>query len=120
MVRDMTVWFGHEAQMGPEVDPEMVWSWTPNVPRWAKSGQQWSQSGASMAPRWLQDGPQMPKRNELQGPGAGKAEVATNAIKGTLFSLFRHPGGRSETKMEAKWGRDEATSGQDEAKIEAR
>ena len=70
-----------------------------------------------MAPRWRQDGPQMPKRNELQGPGVGNTEVATNAIKGTLLSLFRHPGGRSEAKMEAKWGRDEAKSGQDDAKL---
>ena len=83
----------------------------------SQDGPSQGNNGAKVEPVWPQDGPQMPKRNELQGPGAGKAEVATNAIKGTLFSLFRHPGGRSETKMEAKWGRDEATSGQDDAML---
>ena len=59
----------------------------------------------------------MVSREAKRGEGAGKAGVATNAIKGTLFPLFRHPGGRSEAKMEAKRGRDEAKSGQDDAKL---
>ena len=70
-----------------------------------------------MVSGWLPDGPYMPKSCELQGQGERIAGVATNAIKGTLFPLFRHPGGRSEGKMEAKWGRDEAKSGQDDAKL---
>ena len=73
-----------------------------------------------MAPRWPQDGPKMPKRSDLQGRGAGKAGVAKHAIKDTLFSLFRRPGGRSEAKMEAKWGEKGPGGDQLEAKMEAR
>lgn len=54
-----------------------------------------------MAPRW-------PKR----GQGVRTGGVATNAIKGTLFSMFRRPGGRSEAKIYPRWvqsgGREEA------------
>ena len=80
----------------------------------------WRQDEVKSEWRWSRDGPKMVSREAKRGEGAEKAGVATNAIKGTLFSLFRHPGGRSEAKMEAKWGRDEAKSGQDEAKMEAR
>ena len=73
-----------------------------------------------MAPRRPQDGPHMLKKNELQGRGTGKAGVAKHAVKGTLFSLFRRPGGRSEAKMEAKWGEKGPRGDQLEAKMEAR
>ena len=50
-----------------------------------------------MAPGW-------PKRGHDGRTGG----VARNAIKGTLFSQFRHPGGSHQAKMEAKWGRYQA------------
>ena len=54
-----------------------------------------------MVPRW-------PKR----GQGVRAGGVATNVIKGTLFSKFRHPGGYDEAKIYPRWvqswGREEA------------
>ena len=45
-----------------------------------------------MVPRW-------PKR----GQGVRAGGVATNVIKGTLFSKFRHPWGYDEAKFYSRW-----------------
>ena len=55
-----------------------------------------------MAPRW-------PKR----GQGVRTGGVARNAIKGILFSQFRHPGGYDEAKIYPRW---DQTGGREEAK----
>ena len=44
----------------------------------------------------------MAQRFFKRGHGVRKGRVATNAIKGTLFSQFRRPGGQDEAKIDSR------------------
>ena len=114
MVGEVPARLGSNAQRGPGMGPQ----WFRVGPQMSQDGPSRGHDGANMEPGWPQDGLRMAPRwptyaQELRTPrpGGANSRGSNKCNKRYLFSQFRCPGGRSEAKMEANWGRDEAKRG---------